>query len=134
KPAAPSGGPIGVDLGIATTAALSSGETLNAPKITPRQREREKRLRQGISRRVKGSANRRKAMAALRALKALHRRRRDDWQHKFTHRLAKNHSLVVLEDLRVKNMTRSAKGTIEEPGKNVRQKAGLNRSLLELAP
>ena len=62
------------------------------------------------------------------------RRRRDDWQHKLTHNLAKNHSLIVIEDLKLANMTRSARGTIESPGKNVRQKAGLNRSLQEVAP
>jgi putative transposase len=48
--------------------------------------------------------------------------------------LAQNHSLIVVEDLKVKNLTRSAKGTVENPGKNVKAKAGLNRVLLDRAP
>ena len=53
--------------------------------------------------------------------------------HKFTTRMAKNHGLLVVEDLQVKNMTSSATGTMQEPGRQVRQKAGLNRALLAQA-
>ena len=58
------------------------------------------------------------------------RDKREDFQHKLSTELSKNHAVIVLEELRVKSMTKSAKGTLEEPGKNVRQKAGLNRSIL----
>jgi putative transposase len=69
-------------------------------------------------------------IAALRARQA---RRREDWLHKTTTDLAKSHGVVVVEDLRIQNLTRSARGTIEHPGSNVRAKAGLNRSILSMA-
>jgi putative transposase len=67
------------------------------------------------------------------ALRARQTRRRKDWLHKSTTDLAKSHGVVVVEDLRVQNLTRSARGTIEHPGRNVRAKAGLNRSILGMA-
>jgi putative transposase len=56
---------------------------------------------------------------------------RKDFLHKESTKIAKNHRVVIVEDLKVKNMSASAKGTIEKPGKNVRAKAGLNRSILD---
>ncbi|MCX5607413.1 RNA-guided endonuclease TnpB family protein [Streptomyces sp. NBC_00047] len=60
--------------------------------------------------------------------------RRRDFTHKLTTDLAKNHGLIGIEDLRVKNMSKSAKGTAQAPGRNVRAKAGLNRSILDNTP
>jgi transposase len=67
------------------------------------------------------------------ALRARQARRRGDWLHKKTTNLAKEHGLVVIEDLRVKNMAGSARGTVENPGRHVRAKAGINRSILGMA-
>ena len=53
-----------------------------------------------------------------------------DFNHKMTTQIAKSHSLVVLEDLSLKNMSKSARGTLVEPGTNVAAKSGLNKSLL----
>ncbi|WP_145773435.1 RNA-guided endonuclease InsQ/TnpB family protein [Micromonospora olivasterospora] len=61
------------------------------------------------------------------------KRRRYDWQHKTTTTIAGRYGIVAVEELRVENMTRSARGTIAEPGRNVRQKAGLNRVMLNEA-
>jgi len=61
------------------------------------------------------------------------KRRRHDAQHKVSTIMAKNHGLIFVENLNVANMTRSARGTIENPGTNVCQKAGLNRSLQDSA-
>ena len=61
-------------------------------------------------------------------------RRRRYAQAKLTTIIAKNHGVIAMEDLRIKNMTASSRGTVEKPGKNVKQKAGLNRSILDLAP
>jgi putative transposase len=69
-------------------------------------------------------------IAGLRARQA---RRREDWLHKQTTRLAKNHGVVVVGDLGIQNMTRSARGTIDRPGRNVSAKAGLNRSILGMS-
>ena len=55
---------------------------------------------------------------------------RKDFIEKISHDLCKNHAVIVREDLKIKNMTASAKGTVEEPGKNVKQKSGLSRSIL----
>jgi putative transposase len=63
-------------------------------------------------------------------IRATAKRRRDDWQHKTTTALANAYGTVVLEALHITNMTASAKGTVEEPGRKVAQKAGLNRSIL----
>ena len=56
---------------------------------------------------------------------------RRDFLHKCTSEISKSHAVIVLEDLRVKNMNGSAKGTVDAPGKNVRAKSGLNRAILD---
>ena len=56
---------------------------------------------------------------------------RNDYLHKISSELSKNHAIVILEDLKVANMSRSAKGTVKNPGKNVKQKSGLNRAILD---
>jgi putative transposase len=66
-------------------------------------------------------------------LRAKAKRRATDWQHQTTTYLARTYSVLVVEDLDIANMTKSARGTIEEPGKNVKQKAGLNRSISQEA-
>ena len=76
----------------------------------------------------------RKTIHAIAALRARQSPRRSDFTHKLTSDLAKNHGYVGTEDLSVKNMTASAKGTVEQPGTNVRAKAGLNRGILDNAP
>lgn len=72
-----------------------------------------------------------KALARLARYSAKIARQRQDFLHQLSHCLAETHAAFVLEELRVKNMSRSAKGDVETPGKNVRQKAGLNRSILD---
>ena len=56
---------------------------------------------------------------------------RRDYLHKLTDKLSKNHALLVIEDLKVSNMSRSARGTVENPGAQVRQKSGLNKAILD---
>jgi len=68
--------------------------------------------------------------AHLGRLNARVRARRNDFAAQTAVRLVRDHGLVAVEDLRVKNMTASAKGTVDQPGRNVRQKAGLNRAIL----
>lgn len=57
---------------------------------------------------------------------------RKDWQHKTTTAIVRENQVIAMEDLYVQGMTASAKGTVETPGKNVKQKAGLNRSVLDV--
>jgi putative transposase len=76
----------------------------------------------------------RKTIAQIATLKARQARRRLDFTHKLTTDLAKNHGFVGIEDLRVLNMVKSAKGTAAEPGTGVRRKAALNRGIYDSIP
>ncbi|MEI8397349.1 MAG: RNA-guided endonuclease TnpB family protein [Rhodospirillaceae bacterium] len=128
------GAAVGIDLGVAKPMALSTGEIIMLPRTTETERRRLGALQQRVSRRTKGSRNRRKAQMAVARFQARLARRRKDAAHKATTRIAKSHGIIVVEDLKVRNMTASAAGTVEEPGRNVRAKAGLNRSMLDVAP
>lgn len=125
------GSAIGVDLGVAQTASFSTGEHVDVPKMSVGDRRHLRRLQQRLARRTKGSKNWKKARLNLARYHRRLRDRRNDALHKLTHKLVEENQLVALEDLKVKAMTASAKGTAEKPGVNVRQKAGLNRSILE---
>jgi len=137
------GPPVGIDRGVAHTMTLSEGRHVDMPGLLTegeqrrlRKLEREAARRRTHRQRTPGMrmSNREcftyKQIAKLRARQA---RRRHDWLHKQTTDLAKNHSLVVVEDLQIRNMTRTARGTIDQPGKNVKAKARLNRSILGMA-
>jgi putative transposase len=100
-------------------------------KKAKRRQQKQKRLQQAIARKKKGSKNRAKAVAKLSAFKAQEARQRRDLLNKVTTTIAKNHDVVVLEALKIRNMTASARGTLESPGSRVSQKAGLNGSILD---
>ncbi len=146
KPAVPNGLPgCGVDFGIACSAYVSDEDAprLMPPTLAPRERQRLLGLERRKARQVayakrhnggKYSRRLRKTIAAIAELRSRQARRRQDFTHKLTTGLAKNHGWVGIEDLRVRNMTASAKGTAESPGRNGRQKAGLNRGILDNAP
>ena len=115
----------------AVIAALSDGTFLSAPRPFKRLQKRLARLQRNVSRKTKGSANRKKA---LRRVSKLHRKIgniRRDFLQKASMTICKNHALIVIEDLKTSRMSRSAKGTVEKHGKNVRAKSGLNRSILD---
>ena len=128
------GAAVAVDVGIAQDLTLSDGTVVELATVTQAERDKLARLGRELARKTKGSKNRGKARRRLNRFLAKLRRRRNDAIHKATHRLATSHAVVCVEDLKVKNMTASAKGTIDKHGRNVRAKAGLNRSLLERAP
>ena len=120
----------GLDRGVSVSAALSTGEMLCVPRLSP-QRERKLRHLQRRLARAKGGSNRRgQVKLAIARLRAREAAICQDWCEKTSTDLARRFDVIRVEDLRVKNMTRSARGTIEEPGKNVRQKAGLNREIM----
>lgn len=137
--------PVGVDFGVKQAAYLSD-ET--APRLMPPtltkgeqrrlaglERRRERQIQEAKRRRGgKYSKRLRRTLRAIAELNARRARRRADFTHKLTTDLAKSHGLVAIEDLRVKQMTRSASGTQSEPGAHVSQKAGLNRAILDNAP
>ncbi len=121
----------GLDRGVTNPIVTSDGSFLGAATETAAERRKTERLAQSVSRKKKGSANRMKAVLRLAQHKAKMARRRKDAAHKISHDLVKNHDVIVLEDLKTRAMTRSAKGTIDTPGSGVRQKAGLNREILD---
>ena len=124
---------LGIDLGVAAFAATSQGEIVAPLAALGRQQARLARYQRSVSRKVKGSANRGKAAARLGALHRRIARQRSDWLHKLSTRLADEHPVIALEDLRIQAMSASARGTADAPGRNVRQKAGLNRGILDAA-
>jgi putative transposase len=146
QPAAPNGLPgCGVDFGVACSAYVSdeSSPRLLPPTLTPEERRRLLSLERRKARQVRWakrhnhgrhSRRLRRTIAQIARLRARQARRRADFTHKLTTDLVKSHGWVGIEDLPVKNMTRSAKGTVDAPGRKVRQKAGLNRAILDNAP
>jgi putative transposase len=121
---------VGIDRGVAVSAALSTGELLRCPGLRHTERERLVRLRRKLARARKGSGRRRQVKTAIATLKAREVDRRKDWAEKASTSLARQFDLIRVEDLPIPSMTRSGKGTAERPGRNVRQKAGLNRGIL----
>jgi putative transposase len=130
-PVHPSLSMIGIDLGIATFAAFSDG-TLIPPLNALRTYEHKlARVQQALARKVKFSQNWQKQKARLNALHTKIVNCRHDFLHKHSTQISKNHAIIVLEDLQVRHMSRSAKGTLEEPGRYVAQKSGLNKAILD---
>ncbi|MCV7402615.1 transposase [Mycobacterium fragae] len=123
------GSVVGIDRGVAISAALSTGELLHAPGLTPGERTRLRRLQQRLARAQRGSNRRQRTKLAIARLKAREADRRRDWVEKTTTDLARRFDTIRVEDLDVKAMTRSARGTVEQPGVGVAQKRGLNRAI-----
>ncbi len=121
---------IGIDRGVTITAALSDGRTLNCPQLTIKERAKIRKHQRRAARAPEQSGRKTAEYAKAAKLKAREADRRKDWCEKTSTTLARSYDLIRFEKLNIKNMTRSAKGTIEEPGKRVRQKAGLNRAIL----
>ena len=122
---------VGLDMGIARFVTLSSGEQykpLNAFRKHEKQLAREQK---NLSRKVKFSANWQKQKQRINRLHSKISACRSDYLHKSSTEISKNHAMIVVENLKVSNMSRSAKGTIENPGKSVKAKSGLNKSILD---
>ena len=121
---------IGIDRGDTDTAALFDGRKLNCPQLTAKEHARIRKHQRRAARAPKGSATKAAEHTKTARLKAREANRRKDWCEKTSTMLARSYSLVRFEKLNIKNMTRSAKGSVEQPGQNVAQKAGLNRVIL----
>jgi putative transposase len=129
-PAPGNGEVVGVDRGVRVSAALSTGELLKTPALRPTERRRLRLLERRKARQRKGSRRRERTKLAVARLKARETDRRRDWTEKVSTDLARRFDLICVENLDVWAMTRTARGTVERPGRNVRQKAGLNRGIL----
>jgi putative transposase len=129
-PAPGNGQVVGVDRGVAVSAALSSGELLRVPGLTGPEHRRLRRLERKLARARHGSTRRKRVRLAIARLKARETDRRKDWAEKTSTDLARRFDLIRVEKLNITAMTRSARGTTAGPGRNVAQKAGLNRGIL----
>jgi putative transposase len=131
EPVHPTTAAVGIDLGITTFAAFSDG-CLHPPLNAYRRVERKKaRMQQLLAGMVKYSQNWKKQQQRIAQLDIRIANCRHDFLHKLSTATSKNHAVIVLEDLQVRNLARSARGTVEEPGWNVAQKAGLNKAILD---
>ena len=119
---------VGIDMGVNERMTLSTGETLER---RVQDRRRESRLRRRVARARKGSASRRKKVRSLSRETYRSTIRNRNACHRASTGLVKRFGRIAVEDLQIRNMTRSAAGTVEEPGKNVAQKSGLNRSITD---
>ncbi|MBB5801787.1 putative transposase [Saccharothrix ecbatanensis] len=122
---------VGVDRGVKTLAVTSCGEFYDQSYASPREIEHCKDLQRRVAGTEKGLNRRKAAVARLNRTLGRVRRRRQDFTTKVGRTMARGNSLVVFEALRIKNMTASAAGTPDQPGRRVRQKSGLNRAILD---
>jgi putative transposase len=123
------GSVVGVDRGVAVSAALSTGELLHAPGLTHREQIRLRRLQQRLARAKRGSNRRQRTKLAIARLKAREADRRRDRVEKATTDLARRFDTIRVEQLDVRAMTRSARGTVDQPGVRIAQKRCLNRAI-----
>ncbi len=124
---------IGIDVGIANFASFSSGQRVLPINSGREHAKRLAILQRRLAKKVKFSNNWKKVLVKIRKLHQKIAYTRRDFLHKLTTTLSKSHAMVVIEALKIKNMSKSAVGTIDAPGRNVKAKAGLNKSILDQA-
>jgi putative transposase len=120
---------VGIDRGVAVSAALSTGELMHIPGLTGGEAKRLKVLQQRLARCKRGSNRRARTKQAIAHLKAREADRRKDWVEKVTTDIARRFDTIRIEALDVRAMTRTARGTAQRPGVRVAQKRGLNRAI-----
>ena len=130
-PVHPSVSMVGLDAGVAKLATLSDGTIFDPVNSFQKNQKTLARLQRQLSRRVKFSNNWQKQKRKIQRLYSRIANIRRDYLHKVTTTVSKNHAMIVIEDLKVSNMSKSAAGTVSQPGRNVRAKSGLNRSILD---
>ncbi|WP_370599186.1 transposase (plasmid) [Plesiomonas shigelloides] len=122
---------VGLDVGVAKLATLSDGTVFEPVNSFKSNHKKLAKLQREMSRKVKFSNNWNKAKRKVQALHSRIANIRRDYLHKVTTTVSKNHAMIVIEDLKVANMSKSAAGTVSQHGRNVRAKSGLNRSILD---
>lgn len=125
--------PVGIDVGISSLVTLSNGTVIENPRWTRKHESRIAAASRALARKRKQSKNRIRAREVLRRAHQRAANARLNYIHHVSKWLVHNYDLVAYEDLKICNMARSAKGTVEKPGKKVAQKAGLNRSIMDAA-
>lgn len=131
KPLAPTGEVAGMDMGVRTFAALSTGERIAGPRAGRVGRAKVRRAGRRVARRKQGSRRFRKATALLAREREREANRRRDAAHKAARELVSRFDLIAREELAIPNMLRSARGSVERPGRNVAAKCALNREIAD---
>ena len=127
------GSDIGIDMGIVRFTTLSNGQYFNPVNAFKTLKGKLAKLQRQLKRKTKGSNNWKKLVAKIGKLHKRIANIRKNFLHQISNTISKNHATVYVEDLQVKNMSKSAKGTMEKHGRMVKQKSGLNRAILEQA-
>ena len=122
---------IGLDVGVARFATTSDGQVVANPRFLAAIGGELAAAQRGVTRCRSGSGNRRRAKRKLAKLHRTLANQRRDFHHQTARRLIDTCDVIAVEDLAITNMTRSASGTVQAPGRNVAAKAGLNRSILD---
>ena len=122
---------VGIDMGIKRFATLSSGEVFKPLNSFAKLKSKLRRYQRRLRKKIKFSANWKKQKKKISSLHEHIARTRRDYLHKISTKISKSHAMVVVEELQVRNMSKSEKGDKESPGKNVKAKSGLNRGILD---
>ena len=130
-PLHPSTSAVGIDVGVAKFSTLSTGEIFEPKNSFRNKAQRLARYQRAMSRKTKFSKNWQKAKRKINKLHTTIANIRRDYLHKTSTAISKNHAMIVIEDLQIRNMSKSSKGTSEKHGKNVKAKSGLNKSILD---
>jgi putative transposase len=129
--ATPHGNAVGIDMGISRFATLSDGRFFAPLNSFKRHENALRKAQQAMSRKTKFSRNWKRAKARVQRIHSHIGNARRDYLHKTTSSISKNHAMVCVEDLQVRNMSKSSAGGSEQPGRNVRAKSGLNKAILD---
>jgi putative transposase len=124
---------VGIDVGLTNFVTLSDGRSIDNPRWTRKHEARIAAANRLLARKERRSKNRLRACEALRRAHQRVAEARKNFCHHVSKWLVANYDLIAFEKLNIANMTRSPSGTVENPGKNVAQKSGLNRSILDAA-
>ena len=127
----PNGGEIGIDMGIVRFATLSNGEYFEPINAFKNLKGKLAKLQKRFKNKTKFSKNWQKLKAKIAKLHHKISNIRKNHLHQISSKISKNHAIVYVEDLQIANMSKSAKGNANQHGKNVKQKSGLNRAILD---
>lgn len=122
---------VGIDMGIVRFATLSDGSHLEPLNSFKRHESALRKAQQAMSRKTRFSNNWKKAKTRVQRIHPRIGNTRRDYLHKATTTISQNHAMVCIEELQVRNMSKSAAGTTEVPGRRVRAKSGLNKAILD---
>ena len=130
-PSHPAKTAVGIDLGVSKLFALSNGKTKGPLNSFKKHQQRLAQLQRRQSKKKQFSSGWQKHKRKIQKLYAKIANCRKDYLHKSTTDFCKNHAMIVIEDLQISNMSKSAKGDMAQPGRNVKAKSGLNKSILD---